>query len=82
MCELCDESDDGSIQSCQDCGKLICFDVEGPGDDIIGPAGVTSSGDLYCLRCATRHDEAEESEEDDYVGPPDDVPIEDIFEDL
>jgi len=51
------------MQSCQDCGCLICFDVES-GDDIIGPAYVTSSGDLYCRRCGSAHDRTEEEEED------------------
>lgn len=45
---------------CQDCGRLICFDVK-QGDDILRPAYVTSSGDLYCDRCGMKNDE-----DDDY----------------
>ncbi len=64
MCkELC-ENDEFGMQSCPDCGKLICFDTKS-GDDIIRPAYVTSSGDLYCDRCGSRHDRAEEEEYDD-----------------
>jgi len=46
MCDMCDENE-GDFESCQDCGKLICFDVE-VGDDVLRPAYVTSSGDLFC----------------------------------
>ena len=61
MCkELCDEYEE--MQSCPDCGKLICFDTT-CGDDIIRPAYVTLSGDLYCDRCGSAHDRAEEEEE-------------------
>jgi hypothetical protein len=60
--ELCD--DDG-VQSCPDCGKLICFDTKF-GDDIMRPAFVTSSGDLYCDRCGKEHERAEEEEHDDF----------------
>ncbi len=63
MCQLCDESDDGSMQSCPDCGRLICFDAKGF-DDIMAPAYVTASGDLYCSRCGCAHDRAEEEEEE------------------
>jgi hypothetical protein len=62
MCQLCEESEDGSMQSCQDCGILICFDVE-TADDVVAPAGVTGAGDLYCIRHASAHDAAEEREE-------------------
>lgn len=61
MCvELCDQSETGEMQSCQDCGRLICFDVE-HGDDIEAPAYVTSSGDLYCDRCGAAIDQLDES---------------------
>lgn len=59
MCELCDKSDDGSMESCQDCGRLICWDVE-TGDDTIRPAYAAASADLYCDRCGSAHDRAEE----------------------
>jgi hypothetical protein len=61
MCKLCDESEE--MQSCPDCGKLICFDCNG-GDDIIRPAYVTESADLYCDRCGREHDAAEDEEMD------------------
>jgi len=67
MCDMCDENG-GDFESCQDCGKLICFDVE-VGDDVLRPAYVTSSGDLFCDRCGSRYDAEEErmaEEEADY----------------
>jgi hypothetical protein len=65
VCELCEESD--GMQSCQDCGRMICFDHEGE-DDICAPAYVTESGDLYCSACGRSHDRAEEDECDDDGG--------------
>jgi hypothetical protein len=65
--ELCEASEDGSMQSCQDCGKLICFDQK-VGDDIIRPAFVTSSGDLFCDWCGREHEQAEA--EDEYFYEP------------
>jgi hypothetical protein len=62
--QLCD--DEHGQQSCQDCGKLICFDTK-LGDDIMRPAYVTSSGDLYCDRCGREHDRAEEEEYADFT---------------
>jgi len=60
MCSLCEENN-GEMLSCQDCGRLICFDVEAnQGDDIIRSAYVTSSGDLFCDFCGRRYDEAEQ----------------------
>ena len=67
MCDMCDENK-GDFESCQDCGKLICFDVK-VGDDVLRPAYVTSSGDLFCDRCGSRYDAEEErmaEEEADY----------------
>lgn len=69
MCYLCEEAK-GETVNCQGCGNVICFDTEFA-DDIDAPAYVTESGDLYCLSCGRRHDEAEE-EEDDYYPYPDD----------
>lgn len=66
MCDLCEESESGEMQSCQDCGCLICFDVEND-DDIIRRAYVTQSGDLFCRRCGSAHDRSEESREDEYA---------------
>lgn len=64
MCYLCDEND-GAPQGCQDCGRLICFDVEAA-DDVMRRAFVTSSGDLYCDICGREHERSEEAE-DDYL---------------
>ncbi len=63
MCDLCDESEDGSMQSCQDCGVLICFDVESD-DDVVQRAYVTQSGDLFCHHCGVQHDINEEANDD------------------
>jgi len=57
MCELCDNTPENEPPpSCQDCGRLICFDIEAD-DDICARAYVTASGDLYCRRCGRRYDE-------------------------
>lgn len=68
MCELC-EQNKGEPEACQDCGCLICFDIEF-GDDVMKPAYVTESGDLFCNRCGSeydRHDEeVENGEWDDF----------------
>ena len=61
MCELCEELN-GEPTSCQDCGCLICFDVE-IGDDILRPAYVTASGDLYCDECGQKHDQEDERDD-------------------
>lgn len=84
MCkELCEQDETGEMQSCPDCGKLICFDVKN-GDDIIRPAYVTASADLLCDLCGMAADRAEEREdgwidnEDEWVDDEfdeDDVPI-------
>jgi hypothetical protein len=66
MCQLCDESPDG-IVSCQDCGRLICFDTKAV-DDICAPAYVTASGDLFCQPCGSRYDQEEEEEVDEWLG--------------
>lgn len=66
MCDLC-EQNGGEYESCQDCGKLICFDEEpGTGGDVIDCAYVTASGDLFCTRCGSKYDRADETEEDFY----------------
>jgi len=52
------------MESCQDCGILICFDVQS-GDDVVRKAYVTASGDLYCDHCGRRHDRDEELEIED-----------------
>lgn len=52
MCWLCNNND-GELQGCQDCGRLICFDVEAV-DDTVRRAFVTSSGDLFCDLCGSR----------------------------
>lgn len=70
MCQLCDEND-GEMESCQDCGRLICFDESSDSVDVIDRAYVTASGDLFCARCGRKHDGDEEDErESDYYEPP------------
>lgn len=60
MCDLCNEFDGADLmQSCQDCGCLICFDVEN-GDDVLRSAYVTASGDLFCDRCGREIDRLEQ----------------------
>ena len=47
------------------------------GDDVIRPAYVTASGDLFCDRCGSRYDrEEEEAAEDEacYWGPDEPAP--------
>ena len=63
MCEYCDSEE--TMLYCQDCGKWLCYDHEGEGDDVIGRPYVTNSGDLFCVWHGRRHDEAEEAEYDD-----------------
>lgn len=80
MCkELCEASESGEMQSCQDCGKLICFEIEN-GDDVCRPAYVTSSGDLYCDNCGEAHDRAEDEEDEAFEYGENDC-LEDDFED-
>lgn len=62
MCDLCDENG-GEYTSCQDCGRLICFDVEAA-DDIVRRAYFTQSGDLFCSHCGSQYD-AEQEEPND-----------------
>lgn len=62
VCYLCDESDQG-YETCQDCGRMICFDDEHT-DDICAPAYVTCTGDLFCWPCGLRHDRAQDEEEE------------------
>lgn len=64
MCWLCDEND-GQMEACQDCGTLICFDQVG-GDDVIGRAYITESGDLFCSRCGAGYDEVDDEDDDPY----------------
>ncbi len=63
MCEFCDE---GQMLSCDDCGKLICFDRK-YGDDVIGAGFVTSSGNPICGTCARHWHESEEQDEHGYA---------------
>lgn len=69
MCEWCEENG-GEPISCQDCGKLLCWDIEGEGDDIMGRPYVTAAGDVFCVSCGQSVDRAEEEDEysdlDDY----------------
>ena len=55
------------MPSCQDCGRLICFDEPADSEDVIDRAYVTDSGDLFCTRCGREYDRAErEAEEEEY----------------
>jgi uncharacterized protein with PIN domain len=78
MCYMCDELDkreqarrlagedteyDPTMESCQNCGAMICFDEKG-GDDVIRQAYVTEGGDLYCDRCGRKYDRAEQEAEE------------------
>lgn len=67
MCDLCDENG-GEYQSCQDCGRMICFDATPSSFDVIDRAYVTNSGDLFCARCGSRYDIEEEEAIDDEYG--------------
>jgi hypothetical protein len=63
---MCDKRD-GEPESCQDCGILICFDIEpGQGDDVMDRAYVTASGDLFCRRCGMEYDAREERGDEDW----------------
>ena len=64
MCYLCDEND-GEYTSCQDCGRMICFDQKPNNIDVIDRAYVTASGDLYCYRCGSQYDQEEEDAADE-----------------
>ena len=65
MCKLCEENETGEMASCQDCGLLICFDCPpASGDDVVRAAYITASGDVFCDRCGSRHDRAEEEADD------------------
>lgn len=60
MCEWCEENG-GNLSYCQNCGRGICWDCEsGTGDDVITRPYVTASGDVYCVSCGTREDQAEQ----------------------
>jgi hypothetical protein len=61
---MCEENPCKEMESCQGCGIQICFDVT-EGDDIVRPAYVTASGDLYCDRCGKQHDRDEDREIED-----------------
>ncbi len=76
MCDLC-EKNGGQYDSCQDCGRLICFDEQPDSVDVIDQAYVTAGGDLFCWRCGRKYDEAEEEETEDYYEPPFDDEVED-----
>lgn len=63
MCEMCDKNG-GEMESCQDCGAGLCYDIESQ-DDVFSPPYVTASGDLFCVRCGRGYDEREEAMDDD-----------------
>lgn len=64
MCEYC-ESKDGPL-GCPECGRLICFDDDFSGDDVMAPAYVTESGDLMCRFCGRVQDRAMREYEEYY----------------
>jgi hypothetical protein len=66
MCYMCEENG-GEPEYCVDCGVAICFDSTDE-NAWPEPAGVTSSGDLYCLRHASRYDEEAEREAEEEWG--------------
>ena len=73
LCQRCDQNpswqceDYGEDSSCQQCGCLLDPHCKfGGGDDIVRAPYVTASGDLYCDRCGSAHNSAEESYEDDW----------------
>ena len=67
---------DDPPESCQQCGKLIFDDMKGF-DDVCSAPYVTESGDLYCIPCGRRHDEAQhEADEEDGYNYPDFDPYE------
>lgn len=78
MCYMCDENG-GEPEYCQDCGVAICFDATDP-HGWPEPAGVTASGDLFCLHHANEYDQAEEEAIDDdidnYIPLPDEAYME------
>lgn len=47
---------------------MLCYDVEGAGDDVICSPYVTASGDLFCSRCGRGYDEADEAACDEEWG--------------
>ncbi len=73
MCkELCEIREDGEMSSCQDCGRLICFDIKTP-DDICRPAYVTESGDVYCDQCGRAQQRADMADDDGWEEYMDDL---------
>lgn len=69
MCDLCDESSLGYV-TCPDCGKMICFDSQNTNcpDEVAALAVVTEFGDLLCVFCNRRDEEARaELERDEFA---------------
>jgi hypothetical protein len=62
MCEKAEREGRGQ-ETCQDCGRLICFDTKSE-DDASAPAFVTTSGDLFCRSCGMKQEAAEMLGED------------------
>lgn len=83
MCVLCD-ANGGEYEGCQDCGRLICYEAKDGCDDILRPAYVTMSCDLFCDLCGRSHDKVEEEEIDEemrYEELPDEADSDTIGED-
>lgn len=54
-CQIYEEQ----IDYCQDCGRIIDWDMVGYDDVCSGPY-VTDSGDLFCIPCGRRYQQEEE----------------------
>jgi hypothetical protein len=61
------------MESCQDCGRLICFDQKTI-DDVIAPAYITSAGDLFCSSCGSAYDRPTIEEMDEWLAMWEDYP--------
>jgi hypothetical protein len=61
MCEYCDHDEQ---MYCQECGRSLCYDTNGF-DDVFSAPYVTMSGDLFCIPCGSRVDEADEEADDE-----------------
>lgn len=66
MCEWCEQGG----EYCQGCGKLICMDIQGYGDDVFSGPYVTGSGDLYCHICGPSYEDEDDGYEFDMYASP------------
>lgn len=75
MCELCDEAVKRSLETediiwpgCQFCSVMVCYDIEGDGDDLFRRACSTSGGALACVYCAREIQEEEDRQSAENMG--------------